>query len=81
MKQDIGRVLFSVFVLRTLHLVLRCSLSLVDVKMKKFDTVKFQRKVREELSKKYTSNREGFLRELREKYGHLRKQRIGTHIR
>ncbi len=48
---------------------------------KKFDAVKFQRKVREELSKEYTSDREGFLRELREKYGHLPKERVGTHIR
>ncbi|MFQ6003077.1 MAG: hypothetical protein ACE5KJ_04960 [Candidatus Zixiibacteriota bacterium] len=48
---------------------------------KKFDAVKFQRKAREELSKKYTTNRESFLRELKEKYGYLRKQRVGTHIR
>ena len=40
---------------------------------KKFDAVRFQRKVREELSKKYSSNREAFLRELKEKYGHLQK--------
>ncbi|GFP30712.1 hypothetical protein HKBW3C_03139 [Candidatus Hakubella thermalkaliphila] len=48
---------------------------------KKFDAVKFQRKVREELSEKYSSNREAFLRELKEKYGNLQKQRAGTHIR
>jgi len=36
---------------------------------KKFDAVKFQRKVREELSKKYNVDREAFLRELKEKYG------------
>jgi len=42
---------------------------------KKFDAVKFQRKVREELSIKYSSDRKAFLRELREKYGHLRKQK------
>ena len=40
---------------------------------KKFDSVKFQRKVREELSGKYSSNREAFLRELKEKYGYLKK--------
>jgi len=47
---------------------------------KKFDAVDFQRRVREDLSKKYTSNREAFLRELKEKYGSLRKQKgkIGT---
>jgi hypothetical protein len=48
---------------------------------KKFDAVKFQREAREQLTKQYTSDREGFLRELKEKYGHLRKQRIGTHTR
>lgn len=47
---------------------------------KKFDAVKFQRKVREELSKKYTSNRDVFLRELKEKYGHLRKRKTKIHI-
>ena len=48
---------------------------------KKFDAVKFQRKVREELSKKYSSNREAFLRELKEKYGNLQRQKAGTRIR
>jgi len=48
---------------------------------KKFDAVKFQRKVREELSKKYSTNRDAFLRELREKYGHLKRGKVGTHIR
>ncbi|MCK4728996.1 MAG: hypothetical protein KAT27_08745 [Desulfobacterales bacterium] len=48
---------------------------------KKFDAVKFQRKVREELSKKYSSNREAFLRELREKYGNLQKKNVGTQVR
>jgi len=48
---------------------------------KKFDAVKFQRKVREELSEKYAANREAFLRELKEKYGNLQKQKIGTDIR
>lgn len=46
---------------------------------KKFDAVKFQRKVRKELSKKYSSNREAFLRKLKEKYGNLRKHKVGTH--
>lgn len=48
---------------------------------KKFDAVEFQRKVREELSGEYLSNREAFLRELKEKYGNLQKQKVGTHIR
>ncbi|MCL0040912.1 hypothetical protein M1M90_02335 [Thermodesulfovibrionales bacterium] len=48
---------------------------------KKFDAVKFQRKVCEELSEKYSSNREAFLRELKEKYGNLQKRKAGTHIR
>ena len=43
---------------------------------KSFDAVKYQRKVREELSEKYASNREAFLKELRDKYGHLRKGKI-----
>jgi hypothetical protein len=42
---------------------------------KKFDAVKFQRKVREELSRKYNANREAFLHELKEKYGDLPQRR------
>ena len=48
---------------------------------KRFDAVKFQRKVREELSKRYSTNRDAFLRELKEKYGYLQKQKVSTHIR
>ena len=44
---------------------------------KKFDSVRFQRKRREELSKKYNSDRETFLRELKGKYGSLRKGKTG----
>jgi hypothetical protein len=40
---------------------------------KKFDAVEFQRRTREELGRKYTSSREAFLRELREKYGSSKK--------
>jgi hypothetical protein len=47
---------------------------------KKFDAVEFQRKVREELSKRYSANRNAFLRELKEKYGYLQKQKGDTHI-
>ncbi len=35
---------------------------------KKFDAVQFQRKVREELGKKYLSDPKAFARELRTKY-------------
>ena len=45
---------------------------------KKFDAVGFQRKVRQKLSKSYSSNRGNFLKELREKYGYSRKQKVGT---
>jgi len=48
---------------------------------KKFDAVKFQRKVREELGKKYSTNRDAFLRELKEKYGCLKKQKPITYVR
>lgn len=47
---------------------------------KRFNAVKFQRKVREELSKKYTTNREAFLKELKKKYGNLQKQKVGMKI-
>lgn len=46
---------------------------------KRFDAVKFQRKIREELSKKYSTSRDAFLRELKEKYGHLKRQKVGMH--
>jgi hypothetical protein len=46
---------------------------------KKFDAVMFQRKIRKELSEAYLSNREAFLRELKEKYGNLHKQRATVH--
>lgn len=36
---------------------------------KKFDSVAFQRNIREKLSKKYLENRDSFLKELRDKYG------------
>jgi hypothetical protein len=45
---------------------------------KKFDAVEFQRMVRRELSKKYCSNRHTFLRELKEKYGNLQKQKTSV---
>ena len=47
---------------------------------KKFDAVKFQRQIREKLSKKYSCDRDTFLRELKEKYGHLRKKKTKMHV-
>lgn len=43
---------------------------------KKFDAVKFQREIREKLSEKYTTDREGFLNELKAKYGSLKKRKL-----
>lgn len=48
---------------------------------KRLDAVGFQREAREELSEKYATDREDFLRELKKKYGHLRKQRLDVHDR
>jgi hypothetical protein len=48
---------------------------------KKFDAVKFQREVREELSRKYSNDRDAFLRELKEKYGNLKRPKAGTRIK
>jgi len=48
---------------------------------KKFNAVKFQREIPEELSEKYSSNREAFLLELKDKHGNLQKQKAGMHIR
>ena len=48
---------------------------------KKFDAVKFQRKMREESSEKYNSDRDAFFCELREKYGNLRKRETAKPIR
>jgi len=43
---------------------------------KKFDAVKFQRKIREELSNRYETDRNAFLKELKEKYGSLKKGKL-----
>jgi hypothetical protein len=40
---------------------------------KKFDAVGFQRKTREELSEKYNADREAFFKDLKKKYGFLKK--------
>jgi len=48
---------------------------------KKFDAVKFQRKIRGELSAKYNTDRESFLNELKVKYGVLKKEKqVGSDI-
>ena len=48
---------------------------------KKFDAVVFQQKMREELGKKYSLNREEFLHELELKYGRFKNREIGTEAR
>ena len=47
---------------------------------KKFEAMKFQRNVRTELGKKYSSNREVLLCDLKEKYGNLQRQMSYTHM-
>lgn len=47
---------------------------------KRFDAVEFQRKVREELSKKYSENRESFLRELKRRYGRSKAEKVSLDI-
>ncbi|MEK7398014.1 MAG: hypothetical protein AAB116_13860 [Candidatus Poribacteria bacterium] len=42
---------------------------------KKFDSVKFQQEVRRELSEKYNSNREAFIKELMTKYDYLKSKK------
>ena len=42
---------------------------------KKVDCVAFQRKVREELSKEYLTDKEKFRKKLQKKYGHLKKRK------
>ena len=44
---------------------------------KKFDAVKFQRKVRKELSEKYLSDKKTFLSELHKKYGKIKVKKAG----
>jgi hypothetical protein len=43
--------------------------------------MKLQRKVRKEFGEMYSDDHEAFLCELEEKYGSLRKQKIGMHTR
>jgi hypothetical protein len=43
---------------------------------KRLDTVAFQRKVREDLGKKYATDRKAFLRELEQRYRHLKRGKV-----
>lgn len=43
--------------------------------MKKIDAVKLMREIRLKLGEKYAASREEELRELKEKFGHLRKEK------
>lgn len=43
---------------------------------KRFDAVAFQRKVREDLGKRYATDREAFLRELEQRYRDLKGRRV-----
>lgn len=47
---------------------------------KKFDAVNFQRKVREKLGEKYSSNRDDFLRKLKEYNGNRNEKNLKHHI-
>jgi hypothetical protein len=46
--------------------------------VKKIDAVKLQREVRLKLGEKYLKSREDELRELKQKFGHLKKEKVGT---
>ncbi len=48
---------------------------------KKIDAVKLQREIRLKLGEKYIKLRENELKELKEKFSHLKKKKVGTHFR
>ncbi|MBI5741257.1 MAG: hypothetical protein HZA16_11140 [Nitrospirae bacterium] len=48
---------------------------------KKIEAVKLQREIRSKLSRKYSKSRSDELQDLKEKFGHLRKKKVGTHSR
>ncbi len=48
---------------------------------KKIDAVKLQREIRLKLGEKYLKARDKELQELKERFGHLKKKKIGTHFR
>lgn len=48
---------------------------------KKIDAVKLMREIRTRLAEKYIESRTEELKELKKKFGHLKKEKIGTHSR
>lgn len=48
---------------------------------KKIDAVKLMREIRTKLAEKYLKSRDEELKELKEKFGHLKKEKVGTHSR
>lgn len=46
---------------------------------KKFDSVKLMREIRRKLAEKYLNSRDEELTELKEKFGHLKKEKVDTH--
>lgn len=47
---------------------------------KKIDAVKLMRDIRTKLAEKYLKSRDEELMELKKKFGHLKKGKIGTHF-
>lgn len=45
---------------------------------KKIDSVKLQREIRLKIGEKYLKSRDDELKELKEKFGHLRKKKVST---
>jgi hypothetical protein len=48
---------------------------------KKIDAVKLMREIRTKLAEKYLKSRTRELKDLKEKYSHLKKKKVGTHSR
>jgi len=46
------------------------------LKKKKIDSVELQRSIREKLSKRYEQSREIEIKELRERFAHLRREKV-----
>lgn len=49
--------------------------------IKKIDAVKLQREIRMKLGEKYLKSHEDELKELRQKFGYLKKEKVGTPAR
>lgn len=49
--------------------------------VKKIDALKLQREIRLKLGEKYLKSRSKELQELKEKFGHLKKEKVSTHLR